>query len=311
MPTSPYDTNIEPEDIEAPLTDVASPRVPQTGVHLYHLSMSYYSQIARLALENAGVKWASHPVLILAYEQYSPAYVRINPRCVVPTLVIDGKITTDAYNICRFVDQHFGKSTLTPEEPGEKACVEEFSRLAKGIFVEALSYGDVPDYKRPLILRLFSRKNHGAKRPILKKLLEDHKDDPFLRAAYEKKLKILEFTEDTLDSPQEMQALMRTIYDSMDKLEAQLATGPFRAGGWLCCRQYSQADLEWSAMLRRFHFLTLDRKLLADRPHAAAYQQRLFSRAAFRRALVDWEHPLRQVVLPIVWKKLTHRLGKF
>lgn len=311
MVTSPYDNAIQSGDIEAPLTDVPSIHVPQAGVHLYHLSMSYYSQIARLALEEAGVPWRSHPVLILAYEQYSPAYVHINPRCVVPTLVIDGKITTDAYNICRIVDGRFGRNTLTPKAADERACVQRHSKLAKGIFVEALSYGDVPDYQRPWFLRRFSRKNHAAKLPILQKLIEEHKDDPFLKDAYERKLKILEFTEGALDSPRDMQALMHTIYASMDEVEAQLARGPFRSGGWLCSQQYSQADLEWSVMLRRFHFLTLDKKLLSHRPHAASYQKRLFSRPAFKRGIAHWEHPVLQILLPFVRKKLTGQLGRF
>lgn len=311
MVISPYDNAIQPGDIEVPLTEVPSHHVPQTGVHLYHLSMSYYSQIARLALEEAGVAWESHPVLIVAYEQYSPAYVQINPRCVVPTLAIDGRITTDAYNICRLVNEHFGRNALTPDTADERACMERFSRLAKGIFVEALSYGDVPQYQRPLFLRLFSRKNHRAKQPILRKLIEEHKDDPFLKNAYEKKLKILELTENTLDSTQDMQILMQTIERSMDDIEIQLAEGPFRSGGWLCSQKYSQADLEWSVMLRRFYFLTLDRKLLPSRPHTASYQERLFSRSAFRRGVAAWEHPLRQILIPLVRKKLTHQLGKF
>lgn len=150
---------------------------------------------------------------------------RINPRCVVPTLVIDGKITTDAYNICRLVDARFGKSTLVPKAPDGQVGAERFSKRAKAIFVEALSYGDAPDYTRPLVLRLFGRKNHSAKASILTALIAEHKDDPFLKDAYARKLKILEFTEDALNSPQEMQALMRTIYDSMDKLDAQVGEG--------------------------------------------------------------------------------------
>lgn len=64
-------------------------------------------------------------------------------------------------------------------------------------------------------------------------------------------------------------------------------------------------------MLRRFHFLTLDKTLVRDRPNSAAYQERLFSRPAFKRALVDWEHPLRQIVFPMICKKLMHRPAKF
>lgn len=311
MNISPYDTKVGADDFEAPLTNAACRYVPQTGVHLYHLSESYYSQIARLVLEEKGASWTSHPVLILAYEQYSPAYVRINPRCVVPTLVMDGKVTTDAYNICRVVNERFGGPSLIPDDPQEKACMETFSQLQKSIFVEALSYGDVPDFTRPWYLRLFSGKNHANKAPILRRLIQKHGDDAFLKEAYEKKLAILEFTENTLHSPEQMHEIMETIYRSMDRLETQLAEGPFSNGGWLCARHFTQADLEWSAMLRRFHMIRLEPKLMATRPHCAQYQAKLFARPPFIRGMIDWEHPVKQILLPLVWKKITGRLGSF
>lgn len=311
MTISPYDTAAaESGDIEAPLTNVHSEYVPQKGIHFYHFTMSFYSQLARLALEECNVRWTSHPVAIVAYEQYDPSYVRINPRCVVPTLVIDGRVTTDAFNICRLVDETYGGGSLTPDDQDEMESMETFSSLFKGIFVEALSYGDVPDFKRPFVLRFLGKKNHSAKAPILKKLVEQHHDDPFLKEAYEKKLAILQFTESSMRSAKEMKALMATIYAAMDKLEHQLEVGPFGKGAWLCSRTYSQADLEWSVMLRRFDVLNLGKKLLATRPHTARYQRALFDRPAFKRGINDWEHPLRQILIPVMWKKLTHRLGK-
>jgi len=312
MNVSPYDTISTQEDsLEVPLTNVPSAYVPQTGVHYYHLSMSFYSQIARLALEEKNVRWTSHPVYILAYEQYDPSYVRINPRCVVPTLVIDGKVTSDAFNICRVVDKAFEGASLIPGQPEEKKCMEAFSDLGKGIFIEALSYGTVPDFKRPLLVRLFGGKNHKAKEPILQNLIEKHKADPFLKEAYEKKLAILRFTENYMHSQEDMKTLMTTIYRAMDTIEHQLEVGPFSKGGWLCSQTYSQADLEWSVMLRRFKISNLGKKLLETRPLTARYQESLFARPAFKRGMIDWEHPIRQILLPILWKKLTNGLGKF
>lgn len=312
MAISPYDSSTaQAAGIEAPLTNVRSEYVPQRGIHFYHFTMSFYSQLARLALEENGVVWTSHPVLIVAYEQYDPAYVRINPRCVVPTLVIDGRITTDAFNICRLVGATLGGGSLTPDSPEEQQCMERFSSLFKGIFVEALSYGTVPDFKRPLFVRLFGGRNHEAKSRILKQLIEQHSNDPFLKEAYEKKLAILQFTENAMRSAEQMKGLMTTIYATMDEVEYQLEVGPFSRGGWLCSRTYSQADLEWSVMLRRFDFLNLGKKLLTTRPLAARYQKALFDRPAFKRGIVDWEHTMRQILFPLLWKKITHRQGRF
>lgn len=307
MTLSPYDTLTDRADeIEAPLTNVYSANVPQKGVHFYHFCMSFYSQLARLALEEKNVSWISHSVLIMAYEQYDPDYVRINPRCVVPTLVIDGHVTTDAYNICRFVDAHFDGDSLMPESPEEQECMKRFSALFREIFVEALSYGTVPDFKRPLFIRLFGGRNHNAKSAILKGLMKQHRDDPFLKEAYEKKLAVLQFTENAMESEEDMKALMKGIYEATDAIEHQLQVGPFSKGGWLCSQTYSQTDLEWSVMLRRFDVLNLGKKLLATRPHTARYQRALFARPAFKRGISDWEHPVRQVLFPVLWKKMSH-----
>lgn len=145
----------------------------------------------------------------------------------------------------------------------------------------------------------------------MRRLIEKYGDDAFLKEAYEKKLTILEFTENTLHSPEQMHEIMETIYRSMDRLETQLAEGPFSNGGWLCGRRFTQADLEWSAMLRRFQMLRLEPKLMATRLHCAKYEAKLFARPAFIRGMIDWEHPIRQVVLPLIWKKITGRLGTF
>ncbi len=162
-----------------------------------------------------------------------------------------------------------------------------------------------------MLLSLFREENHKAKESILKLLIEKHKDDPFLKQAYAKKLAILQFTENSLQSKEDMKSLMGTIYAAMDKIEHQLEIGPFSKGGWLCSQTYSQADLEWSVMLRRFDMLNLGKKLLQTRPLTARYQKALFARPAFKRGITAWEHPIRQILLPILWKKLTCRLGKF
>lgn len=304
--TSPYDA---PEHrtggIEAPLTSVRSAYVPQRGVHLYHFPTSFYSQLARLALEAKGVAWTSHPVLIVAGEQYDPVYVHINPRCVVPTLAVDGRVTTDAFNICRFVDSHFEGDPLVPDIPEERECIETFSSIYRSIFVEALTYGTVPDFDRRVTFRLFGDKNRRARAAVLERLIRQHQGDGFLKEAYEKKLAVLQFTEDAVRSGEEMEALIDTVRHALDAVEQQLRVGPFPKGGWLCSWTYSQADIEWSVMLRRLDALGLGGKLLAARPLATQYRKALFARPAFKRGVARWEHPVTQILFPVLRRKLS------
>ena len=126
-----------------PLTDVECAEAPQTGIHLFHFSQSLCSMKVRQALEENDVQWTSHHVLLPAYQQYEPDYVRMNPRCVVPTLVCDGKVTTDSANILNFIN-----SKLSNLDASQKPSVDEFEAIAfwldkaDSLPIEALTYGD-------------------------------------------------------------------------------------------------------------------------------------------------------------------------
>ena len=78
------DPAIAGDDVLNPLTGVHNEHAPQHGIHLYHFPMSFFSQLARLTLEEKQVGWFSHEIIIVGgvYDQYNPDYVRINPRCV-------------------------------------------------------------------------------------------------------------------------------------------------------------------------------------------------------------------------------------
>ena len=98
----------DPNLVDAPLTDMPNQWAPAKGIHLYHFPLSLDSQKVRQGLEELGVQWQSHPILLPAQQQFSPGYVRLNSRCVVPTLVIDGRVTTDTINILNLLAARFG-----------------------------------------------------------------------------------------------------------------------------------------------------------------------------------------------------------
>ena len=98
----------DPELVDAPLTEVPNEWAPRRGIHLYHFPLSLDSQKVRQGLEELKVKWQSHVILLPVQQQFSPSYVRINARCVVPTLVIDGHVSTDTINILNILASRFG-----------------------------------------------------------------------------------------------------------------------------------------------------------------------------------------------------------
>ena len=62
----------DPNLVDAPLTDMPNQWAPAKGIHLYHFPLSLDSQKVRQGLEELGVQWQSHPILLPAQQQFSP-----------------------------------------------------------------------------------------------------------------------------------------------------------------------------------------------------------------------------------------------
>ncbi len=296
--------------IVPPLTDEPNPHAPQRGVHLYHFAGSLCSQKVRQVLEEKGVRWTSHQILLPAYEQYDPSYVRINPRCVVPTLVREGRVTTDSQNILLYVQREFHDGpSVVPDDPGHAESMRTFLDRADGLFIEALTYADVPGHQRPWMFRRLSRGAHAKKLELLDAKIREHAEDSVLREAYEKKRALVRSVGATVVSPARMVEIFEATRETIGELERQISEGPAKGGGWLCSETFSLADMAWGVVLFRFQTLRLDEPLWGDRPSVARYAQRLFARPAFGRAVVDWDKPLSKIVVPLMRKRIRSLLG--
>lgn len=289
---------------QPPLTDEPCEHAPQEGVHLYHFPLSLCSQKVRQVLDEKGVSWRSHVIQLKLYEQYEPAYVRINPRCVVPTLVCDGRVTTDSENILRHVDARFPGSLLVPEDAGERERMEAFLHDGDAMFIEALTYGDIPGVRKPLGLRLYARGNHEAKAKVLADLVERSAGDAFLEAAYAAKLAAVEATLSTMGSEKTMAEVIALTWQQLDRLEESLG-----ADDWLCGAAFTLADIEWGAILNRLALIGLDEGGWGGRTKLAGYAARLSARPSFKTAVADWGNPLTRILLPAAVKGLQKRIG--
>ena len=302
----------DPNLVDAPLTEVPNQWAPQQGIHLYHFPLSLDSQKVRQGLEELGVQWQSHPILLSAHQQFSPSYVRINSRCVVPTLVIDGKVTTDTINILNLLATRFGTANQrfeTSEE--EKALVNYWVDKAAGLFIEALTYGHVEGVKKPFPLgnASDSGRSHQDKVDLLSGLMETYKKDPTLRAAYKKKRAVIEATKDAIVAPGQMSAIVDATRVELEGLAQQLASGQFAHGGWLASDAFSLADIQWSAVLYRLQWVGLQPLLWEDDSIISAYAEKLFTKVSFQTGVVEWSKVGRKVILPTFRYKLLQALG--
>ena len=66
------------------------------GLHLLHFQASSCSQKVRMVLEEKRIPWESREIDLTAGAQHDPAYVKLNPNHVVPTLVHDGAVLIES-----------------------------------------------------------------------------------------------------------------------------------------------------------------------------------------------------------------------
>ena len=96
---------------------------------LYESSASPNSRRVRIFIAEKGICVSRVPVDLAAKEQASEAYVRINPRRVVPTLVIeDGTAIGEVPAIVRYLEETHTGTRLLGSSPKEKALVTMWER---------------------------------------------------------------------------------------------------------------------------------------------------------------------------------------
>jgi glutathione S-transferase len=84
------------------------------GIHVLHFMGSSCSQKLRIFLNLKGIKWESHLIDLPTNENFSPWFLGINPRGLVPVLVHDGRVHIESNDIIRYLEQTFPTPKLIP-----------------------------------------------------------------------------------------------------------------------------------------------------------------------------------------------------
>ena len=125
---------------------------------LYHAATSPNSRRVRIFIAEKNLKVDLVSVDLAAKEQFSQAYRAINPRVVVPTLVLDdGTAIGEVPAIMRYLDEAYPEAPLLGRTPTEKAIVvmwerrvddPDFLDIRLGIGVQQLSNANSLDVDR-------------------------------------------------------------------------------------------------------------------------------------------------------------------
>ena len=94
----------------------------------YHNINSVCAQKVRIALNEKGLDAKEH-LLTLRGDQFDPAYLKLNPNGVVPTLVHDGNAIIESSLILYYLDEAFPTPPLMPKEPQLRHRVRLFNKL--------------------------------------------------------------------------------------------------------------------------------------------------------------------------------------
>ncbi len=176
-------------------------------LELYHSINSVCAQKVRIALAEKGLQATEH-LMTLRGDQFDPAYMRINPNAVVPTLIHDGNVIVESSVILYYIDEAFPDKPLMPRAPLARAKVRLFNKLVDEYVHDAciiLTFGTA---FRPVLLRLtpeereaqFSRSPIKKRAEIKRDVVAHGLDSEFMHESVETHEKLLHWIDDAMRS---------------------------------------------------------------------------------------------------------------
>lgn len=234
-------------------------------LELYHNINSVCAQKVRVALIEKGLEWTDH-LIDLGGGQFDPAYMKLNPNAVVPTLVHDGKVVIESSVILYYIDEAFPEPPLMPRDPLLRAKVRMYNKLIDEYVHNACTILTFATAFRPGLAKL-SPEVLEAKllAPSPSKKRAEYKRDVIARGLDSK------FVGEALELHQKL----------LDWMDESLRQGP-----WLAGQNFSLADAAVIPYILRLDFLRLA-PIWTDRPQIAQWYERMRARRSVKAAVLD------------------------
>lgn len=233
-------------------------------LELYHNINSVCAQKVRLALAEKGLDYKEH-LLTLAGDQFDPAYMRLNPNAVVPTLIHDDDVIIESSVILYYIDEAFPLPPLMPKTPRDRAKVRLYNKLIDEYVHNSctiLSFATAlgarllrmsPEAREAELSKSPSKKRSEYKRDVVVHGLDSH------------------FAIEALEHHEKMLGWM----------EEGLASGSYLAGD-----AYSLADIAVIPYILRLELLGLS-GIWERRPGVAGWWERMRRRKSTEQAILQ------------------------
>lgn len=226
---------------------------------------SYFNSICTqkvfITLAEKRLDYTTQNVDLFRNEQFSPQYLKINPKGVVPALDHDGRIIIESTLICEYLDDCFPALRLVPKDPFLRARMRLWSKVVDEQLFEATRELSFSATFRERMRTMTEEQRQGRYQNV---------GDPVKWA------RLISTYDHGVDSPYVFQGI-GAFEMAFEKMENDLkADGP-----WLLGPQCTLADINMMPFVARLAYLDLLEVWLAERPAIGDWWMRVQSLPSF------------------------------
>ena len=232
-------------------------------LELYHSVNSVCAQKVRVVLAEKNLEYREH-LMTLRGDQFDPAYMKLNPNAVVPTIVHDGRPVIESSVILYYLDEAFPNPPLMPNDPHQRALVRQYNKLIDEYVHNSCTIMTFATAFRPWFAGLSGEEIEKRLAKSPSKQRTEYKRDVALNGLDSK------YVKDALGHHEKLLKMM----------DAALEKNPWLAG------DFSLADAAVIPYILRLDLLKVKR-VWERMPRIEAWYQRMRARPSVKKELLD------------------------
>lgn len=278
----------------------------KSNIYLYCNYYSFYSQKVLMALYEKNIDFEPLIVDITKGEQYSSWFLDINPRGEIPVLKVKDVVIPDSTRILDFLEFYLDQDLLPLiNVSSDKKVLDNINKFRD--MIEALPAGLITvgsfhqphlsgTPKLPFILPVREVLKNGdmGNSANLRKLAEEN---PKAKSILLYKAQIQDRKQEIISNEEEYTKVLNIIDQVFTQIEEQLKSQ--QEGNWLCCENFTIADINLAILLQRLWELGFEGRFWAGgkRPLLENYYERVKLRDSFKRTIPNLPVHLKMIVM--------------
>lgn len=234
-------------------------------IELYTHPMSPCAQKVRIVLSEKHLDWTAHHIELAEKENLQPAYLKLNPLGVVPTLVDDGVPVIESSIICEYLDDRFPQVPLKPADAYLRSQMRFWMK-----HVDTKLHPSCGALQWPIVMRpAMMAKTEHERQQLLARIPE--------KPRRERQKRLVEMGLEAPDVLDSVRIYRKTILD----MEAALEQHPWVAGD-----QFSLADIclvPYFQTVKQFSW----EAMYQDCPRVSDWVERCMNRSSYQEGVAS------------------------